>query len=65
MIEASLLRRWEIATKRNIFRRCVYAHVRGIPVLPELWPMECKNDSIGVYPEQDMATANHYLRQHG
>jgi len=34
MRKAIRRRRWEIAGKRNIFRRCVNAHVRGIPVLP-------------------------------
>ena len=64
MRKAIRCRRWEIASKRNIFRRCVNAHVGGIPVLPEPLPMKCENDNIEVYPGQDPATVNSILGQH-
>jgi hypothetical protein len=45
-------RRREIASKRNIFRRCLNTHVRVIPVLPEPWPMKCENDSMRSIPDK-------------
>ena len=53
----------DTACERNILCRCVNARVCGIPVLPEPSLVKWKNDSIGVYPGQDLATATHYLEE--
>jgi hypothetical protein len=60
----SILLSWHSSGSLAALSGRTAAHVRGIPVLPEPWPMKCEKDSTEVYPGQDPATANYYLGQH-